>query len=235
MIVVGIDDTDTIETRGTNYLAREIVRRAADRWRCHRILRHQLLFDSRIPYTSHNGSASMMFEPIGNAEPSQLLELCRHTMQEWYVVGSDPGLCMAEMIPDSVRDFGRRCQQEIVNQEQPRQLAAHHGIHLEGLGGTEGGVIGALAAVGLAITGDDGRIIQWKSWPDDLSGVQSIAAIHQREIVVRDYDTGADIPTGLIDVGKHLRPNFCLQQAVVFARRSFTESGTSTFTALKLP
>ncbi len=235
MIIVGIDDTDTIETRGTNYLAREIVRRAADRWRCHRILRHQLLFDSRIPYTSHNGSASMMFEPIGNAEPSQLIDLCRHTMQEWYVVGSDPGLCVAEMIPESVQVFGKRCQQEIVNQEEPRQLAALHGIHLEGLGGTDGGVIGALAAVGLATSGDDGRIIQWKDWPDDLSGVQSIADIHERDIVVRDYDTGADIPTGLIDVGKHLRPNFRSHQAVVFARRNFAESGPSTFTALKLP
>lgn len=235
MILVGIDDTDTLETRGTNYLAREIVRRAADRWRCRWILRHQLLFDPRIPYTSHNGSASITFDPLGDAGATELLALCRHTMQEWFVPGSDPGLCIAESVPESIRNFGKRCQQEIVTQDEPRRLALNHGIPLEGLGGTEGGVIGALAAIGLATTGDDGRIVQWKTWPDDLSGVQTIEDIHRREIVVRDFDDGTDISTGLIDVGKHLRPNFRMHRAVVFARRNAADSGPNTFTALKLP
>ena len=48
-----------------------------------------------------------------------------------------------------------------------REIAATHGIHLEGLGGTEDGVIGALAAVGLMATHDDGRVIHFASNDDE--------------------------------------------------------------------
>lgn len=235
MILVGIDDTDTLETRGTNYLAREIVRRAASRWRCLRILRHQLLFDDRIPYTSHNGSASIALQPIGDANASDLIALCRETMRERFVTGSDPGLCVAEVVPEPLQEFGRRCQAEIVTQDDARQLAARHDLFLEGLGGTEGGVIGALAAVGLAVTGDDGRIIQWMTWPDDLSGIQPITEIRKRDIEVRDIDRGTDVSTGLVNVGKHLRPNYRAHSAVLFARRDTSSPDSDSFTALKLP
>ena len=234
MIIVGIDDTDTIDTRGTNQLAREIVRRAAGRWQCQCILRHQLLFDSRIPYTSHNGSASITLEPQTDAITRDLIELCRHTMRDWYIEGSDPGLCVAETVGDEVIEFGRRCQQEIVTQEEPRKLALVCGIHLEGLGGTEGGVIGALAAVGLATAGNDGRIIQWKKWPDDLSGLQTVEAIRHRGIAVRDFEDGSDVLTGMIDVGNHLRPNLRSRQAVVFAERNSPEAVFPGYTAKKL-
>ncbi len=231
MIFVGIDDTDTLETRGTNYLAREIARRAADRWTCRWILRHQLLFDSRIPYTSHNGSASLTFEPRGDAGLADLIDLCRHTMQEWFVPGSDPGLCVTETVPDEVREFGLRCQREIVTQAEPRALAASAGISLEGLGGTEGGVIGALAAVGLAVTRDDGRIIQWQSWPDDLSGPQSVSELKARDVAVREEHQSTDLHSGVVDVGKHLRPNLRGGRAVLTVRRTAND----LLAAVKLP
>lgn len=235
MIIVGIDDTDTIDSRGTNHLAREIVRRAADHWRCQCIVRHQLLFDSRIPYTSHNGSASMSLEPLSDAGPEALIELCRQTMRDCFIPGSDPGLCVAKDVGAEVIDFGRRCQLEIVTQDEPRKLALRYGIHLEGLGGTEGGVIGALAAVGLATTGNDGRIVQWRGLPDDLSGLQSIEDIHRRGVVVRDLDEGSDIPAGMIDIGKRLRPNLRARQAVVFARRNSSDAIFPAFTAIRMP
>jgi hypothetical protein len=77
---------------------------------------------------------------------------------------------------------------------------------MEGLGGTEDGVIGALAAVGLAVTGEDGRVVQLGGWPDDLHGVQPIERLDRREVAVR-LPTGAAIRDGWIDVGKKLRPN----------------------------
>ena len=62
MIIVGIDDTDTIDSPGTNQLAKAIVQKVATEWRCVRIVRHQLLDDPRVHYTSQNGSASISGE-----------------------------------------------------------------------------------------------------------------------------------------------------------------------------
>lgn len=220
MIIVGIDDTDTLETPGTNQLAKSIVRATADDWRCLRILRHQLFFDPRVPYTSKNGSASITFEPRGKAEPTKLADLCEHMMQQWFVEGSDPGLCVVEVVPQEITEFGWRCKTEVVTQGMARELAASHGVFLKGLGGTEGGVIGALAVVGLAVTGDDGRVVQHGEWPDDLSGCVSLDILHEREIDVVDMDRSTRITAGIVDVGKHLRPNRRNGRTVLFVVRN---------------
>lgn len=219
MIIVGIDDTDTLETPGTNQLAKSIVRATADDWRCLRILRHQLFFDPRVPYTSKNGSASITFEPRQQAEPSKLASLCEHLMQQWFVEGSDPGLCVVEMVPQEITEFGWRCKTEVVTQGMARELAAGHGVFLKGLGGTEGGVIGALAAVGLAVTDDDGRVVQHGEWSDDLSGCVSLDTLQKREIDVVDMDRSSRVTAGLVDVGKHLRPNRRNGRTVLFVRQ----------------
>ncbi len=80
MIFVGIDDTDTLGTPGTNQLARALVRRLAASYRPVRIVRHQLLFDPRVPYTSKNGSASLVLEPTGPADLAGLIAECRAEM-----------------------------------------------------------------------------------------------------------------------------------------------------------
>jgi hypothetical protein len=229
MISVGIDDTDILGARGTNQLAREIARRAAVRWSCRQIVRHQLLHDPRIPFTSKNGSASLMFESVNGAGLPELIDLCRDTMRDWFIPGSDPGLCVTERVPPEVVAYGELCQREIVTQETARNLARRTAIHLEGLGGTEGGVIGALAAVGLAATGNDGRIVQWGSWPDDLTGRQPIAALNERGVLVLT-DDGVELTDGEVDVGKHLRPNVRGHRAVLFVERMSDER----YGALKL-
>ena len=213
MIYVGIDDTDTLETQGTNQLARAVVRRLGATAEDAMIVRHQLLFDPRVPYTSHNGSASILLKscPVTSAlELRDLIHELRHGVQSWYVDGSDPGLCVATEVQRAVVEFGRRCQREVVTQEEARDLAARHGIHLEGLGGTEQGVIGALAAVGLAAGADDGRVVHaafWP-WPDDLCGPQDVGTIHARGIdEIRCLESGQLVTQGVVDVGKRLRPN----------------------------
>lgn len=207
MIFIGIDDTDTEDSPGTNQLARVLVRRLGAYAKCVMILRHQLLFDSRIPYTSKNGSASIQMEPTAAVSLANVIDDCREEMRSWFEVGSDPGLCVTESVPPAVVEFGRRCQREIVSQDAARAAAKAHGIHLEGLGGTEGGVIGALAAIGLAEFGDDGRAVVLGEWPDDLSGPQPAAAIEARGIEIRDLAGGATNAECVVDVGKHLRPN----------------------------
>ncbi len=220
MIYVGIDDTDTPDTPGTNQLARALVARVAHDYKCELIVRHQLLFDPRIPYTSKNGSASILFKPLGTPRLDVLIRELHAGMMEWFKPGSDPGLCVTQTVPDEATAFGIRCQREIVRQEEARRLAIACGVHLEGLGGTEGGVIGALAAVGLSATGSDGRIVNLGTWPDDLSGPHDVDTLHARGVVVQDVHSGTVITNGLVDVGKHMRPNRRNGRAVLFVAKA---------------
>jgi hypothetical protein len=236
VIFVGIDDTDTLDTPGTNQLARALVARLRDRYVLVRITRHQLLFDPRVPYTSKNGSASILLEPRGSDCPlPALIDELQRAMRQWFVPGSDPGLCVwdaaAGDVPAEVIRYGRRCQRELTRQSMAHELAALHGMHLEGLGGTRDGVIGALAAVGLAATADDGRVVQLGEWPDDLSGPQPLGALAARGVCVRRASDGTAIENGAIDVGKHLRPNVVAGQIVQWVVPA--DEGTAPWQAVR--
>lgn len=234
MILVGIDDTDTVDSRGTNQLAKSLAADLADRFTCHQIVRHQLLDDPRVPYTSRNGSASLLFEPTApDAGLDELFARMREGMLADFVPGSDPGLCIvpAESVPDAVVEYGRRCQLELSSRAEAIEVASRIGVRLEGLGGTNDGVIGALAAIGLAATGDDGRIVHDCRWPDETGGPRSIASLSALGLVVQNHETGETIEAGTVDVGKKLRPNLRNHRATLLVR----PDGDDTFTALKLP
>jgi len=217
-LLIGIDDTDMPGTRGTNQLAREIVRRLASDWTCLWIVRHQLFVDPRVPYTSQNGSASIAV--AGPLDVPRIADVCRQAIHDWFIPGSDPGLCVAASadVSADVVAYAHHCEREVVSQEQAHDVAGRTGLHLEGLGGTHGGVIGALAAVGLAREANSGRIVQWRDWPDDLSGPQPIGTLARREVEVRLEVDNTVVPDGMVDVGKHLRPNLRHRSAVLFVR-----------------
>lgn len=236
VIYIGIDDTDVVGSPGTNQLARAIVKELAGRCRCLRIVRHQLFEHPAVPCTSKNGSASIVMERVGSTDVPEVIAAAKARMLAWFVSGSDPGLCVTAEVPRSVSDFGRRCQTELLRQDDARSLAAEVGICLLGLGGTEDGVIGALAAVGLAATGDDGRVVQNGQWPDDLSGPQPAELLCSRGVAIRLLDTGEPVNRGQIDVGKHLRPNCRSGGPVLFVRRGPGETGgTADYIAVRLP
>lgn len=226
MILIGLDDTDTLDSPGTNQLAKAIVRALSDHWTCVRIVRHQLLVDPRVPFTSKNGSASISLLARSTACRDTLVQQCQSVMQEWYQVGSDPGLCVSDHVPAAVMEFGRKCCTQLVDQAEAFAIAATHGLFLKGLGGTNGGVIGALAAIGLAATGDNGRVVLHGEWPDDLSGIVPAERIRQRGIDILDEHTGRPADADLIDVGKHLRPNRRAGRTVLFVRPESSECGT---------
>jgi hypothetical protein len=234
MIYVGLDDTDVAGSPGTNQLARLLVSAVAADFRCVRIVRHQLLEDPRVPCTTKNGSASITLEPLGHAVINDLAVRIRGHMHSWFVQGSDPGLCVTSSVPPAVVAFGRRSKCEFVMQDEAHEIAGRHGIWLEGLGGTGGGVIGALAAVGLAATASDGRVVQLATWPDDVNGVTSIDFLHQRGVTVRLRRGGEEIDDGLVDVGKRLRPNRRNGENVLFVERQ-NDGNHQPLKALKLP
>lgn len=251
MILVGIDDTDSLESRGTNKLARELARQVSEKYRCRAIVRHQLFFDPRVPFTSHNGSACLWLErrdaDATTEDLAALFDEVRAGMLADFIPGSDPGLCLATHIPPEITAWGRRCQQDVVTQEEARELAASCDIRLEGLGGTNGGVIGALAAIGLSAEGHDGRLVQWQEWPDELSGPTNIERLWERDIEVRALangeasnprptrSDGRELRTGIVDVGKHARPSLRDHRACLFVAAAPPEvRGSAEWVSLKL-
>jgi hypothetical protein len=172
-LLIGIDDTDNLESRGTGFHARELGRLIAARGLavCYGISRHQLLFDPRIPYTSHN-SALCLDIKIRDGRFGALYECCRDTLLADSAPGSDAGLCIAawQDADSTVEEFGLRAKREIVTQADAQELARARNILLEGLTGDHGGIIGALAAAGLRKTERDGRFV-WRRGVRELSGI----------------------------------------------------------------
>jgi hypothetical protein len=226
---VGIDDTDMPDMPGTNHNARALATHLSGEFRCAVIVRHQLLDDPRVPCTSKNSSASMLLEPQNGWSVEVLAETVGDFLRQRLIEGSDPGFCVTPEVPQAIVEFGHRCQKELVRQQEARRLAAAHGIHLEGCGGTEDGVIGALAAVGLLAEGNDGRVVQIGSWPDDLDGPQDIPSLQARDVEVRCLESGRTVTWGTVDVGKHLRPNYRGKKIVLHARPAACDSGASDF------
>lgn len=242
MIAVGIDDTDLLDTPGTNQLARHLAVVLAPVVRARRVLRHQLLEDPRVPCTRKNGCASMLLEPLQAISIADLADRITTVMLAWIPKGSDPGLCVveADRVPQAVIDWGLRAQRELVTQSAARDLAAEHNVLLRGLAGTEDGVIGALAAVGLMTTQNDGRVVHLEGEPGttvagdllDVCGELAIEAIRARGVAeVRNVATNQPIEQGTVLVEKKLRPNFRDGRVVLYA----SQLQANRYQAAKVP
>ena len=204
MIYIGLDDTDVLESRGTGRLAREIAHVLAQDGSLLGVTRHQLLLHPEVPYTKNNSSAALLFDDGVSDDLDALLERVRDLVMQDYYPGSDPGICVALDPPPAITAFGRRVQQTVVSQGEARALAETHGIPLLGLGGDESGVIGALAAVGLAASGDDGRyVLVGRS--RELQGELTVPEILGAGIVAVQTLDGQPVRDGLIAVDR-LRP-----------------------------
>jgi tRNA(Ile2) C34 agmatinyltransferase TiaS len=201
---IGMDDTDNLESRGTGHLARQVAACLSEDFEILGVVRHQLLFDSRIPYTKHNSSATIVVNADITVDLRDVFLHVKECMLGDFQPGSDPGLCVAANVPAEITQFGRRAKVELVTQEEARGLAAKYGILLEGLGGTEGGVIGALAGVGLSASGEDGRYVLVGSLRD-LSGLQPIEAVLAAGVDHLQTSDGVVINQGVIQTSK-LRP-----------------------------
>ena len=204
MIIIGLDDTDNLESRGTGHLARQIASELALDFPLIGVTRHQLLVDQRVPCTKNNSCAAITLAGDGEVDLNGLFGRVREIMLAEFQPGSDPGLCIASEVPAAITDFGFQVKRKLVDQQHARQLAADNGLLLQGLGGTQDGVIGALAAVGLAACGEDGRYI-YVGHVRDLSGLQSVQTVIEAGVtIVRTLD-GTPVTQGMLLVDK-LRP-----------------------------
>jgi hypothetical protein len=204
MIYIGMDDTDNLQSRGTGLLARQVAGELAGDHVVLGVIRQQLLRDPRVPCTKNNSSKAILLEGNGDVDLVALAARVRALMLADYQPGSDPGLCVSALVPAEVQAFGQRAQRELLTQEEARALAARHGVYLEGLGGDEMGVIGALAAVGLTAGGDAGRYIQ-AGQVRALTGLQPVAAILAAGIAAVQTATGEFVTEGMVQADR-LRP-----------------------------
>ena len=222
--LVGIDDTDNDSSPGTGFIAQRLMEAlAADGLAvpCG-ATRHQLLVDPRVPYTSHNSSACLALAIVPGVELDTVEEAAARFLQEHAAPGSDPGLAVVSRhLPSDHRDaavrFGRLAKTDLLDQAAARSVAAAHGIRLSGHGGTEDGVIGALAAVGLHLSGTDGFFL----WLDGLRALRAgryTASDLLRALPVDDARTadGERPDAGeIIDVSPWVRPLLTDGQAVL--------------------
>jgi len=205
MIYIGIDDTDNLESRGTGWLARAIAQDLSRDYAVAGVTRHQLLVDPRILYTSHNSSAAISIEGGEAVDEDALFERVKTLLLASIAYGSDPGLCMTSGgTAQNFIEFGQRAQREVLIQAEARGLAEIHGALLAGLGGSHDGMIGAVAAVGLAACGEDGRYLS-VGHSRDLAGLQEISTIKGTGISTVVTLDGQPVDKGLVMADK-LRP-----------------------------
>ncbi len=217
--LLGVDDTDNLDSRGTGFQVRRLAGALAQAGLAepHGITRHQLLVDPRIPYTSHNSSASVEVD----ADPlrrNEIGDFCREFLVRESAEGADVGLCLAarpEITPEVIR-FGATAKVEVLTQADATGLAELAGLELWGLTGTQGGVIGALAAVGLRVGGNDGRFL-WLPGLRDLTGVHAVDDLCRLAGIeaARTLDGRRVEGSARVEVGDWPRPVLADGQAVL--------------------
>ncbi len=164
-ILIGIDDTDNKESRGTGFHSRQLAALLENEFQLHvlGITRHQQLLHPDVPYTSQNSSACI---EVTDTDIEPLIKFCRQHLVDNQVPGCDIGLCVApkDKISEEILSFAQSVKVVVVTKTLARQIASNNNVFLEGLCGTEDGVIGALSAIGLRKSGNDGRFI-WLNGP----------------------------------------------------------------------
>ena len=165
-LLIAIDDTDSLESRGTGHLAQLMIEKIDQmQWgTCDRISRHQLFVHKDIPYTSHNSAMCFVAE-VDEHRYEDLVGFSMRFLETESEKGSDPGLCVVNLDnglnTDLLIDFGRRAKTEVLKKSTAYSIAEELGIHLSEHGGDGQGIVGALAGTGLRLTGNDGRFRGW--------------------------------------------------------------------------
>lgn len=221
-IYICIDDTDTLTgPRGTGKLARMIADTVLKEYPVFGVTRHQLYVHPDIPYTSHNSNAVIHVEAEGDDAMDHLFEVAEEVMNGDFLEGSDPGLAVVSesQITSALIVYAQDAKCTVLSQQRARMLAKNLGIRLKGLGGTEDGVIGAMAGPGLASMKCDGRFLQKGDIREIVSSctVETLLMHGIDEVCSLD---GTQYSTGTVNFrpGKPPRPCPIRGRSVVFVK-----------------
>lgn len=160
-----VDDTDDLTKKTSTGKIAELIKREAETLGStveYGITRHQMLLDEAIAYTSHN--SSMCFSGvIPETQLDTLWEKATAIILRDKAETADPGLCLCRLDllkqPDRLLAFGKKAQNTVIEKTEAYEISREiGGTRLEEFGGTGIGVIGALAGVGLRLSGNDGSL-----------------------------------------------------------------------------
>lgn len=219
---IGMDDTDVPASRGTGRLARMLAAEFAQAGLNVRgVTRHQLLVHPDVPYTTHNSTACIAVEAT-IPKPEPLFKgLCRYVAGRC-PSGSDPGVCMAraDRVSERVVEFGRRAQTEVLTLAEARRIGEEEGFLHAGLAGSEEGMIGSLAAVGLRASGEDGRFIQIGRIREVEGRAQVRTLLDAGVDAVQSARSGSPEPEDWVETLGWVRPRLTGGRPVLFVKRS---------------
>jgi hypothetical protein len=208
-IYVCFDDTDILDCgRGTGKLVRWFEDELPEGCTMWGVVRQQLLVDPVIPYTSHNSSACAVIEAPDASFAEELASLAGTHVEKHMFDGSDPGVCVVAEGDGTLAPliaFGRLAATSVTTQAAAMEAA--RGVHLSGHGGTNGGIIGAAAGVGLTAGGWAGRFIEYGGLRD-FADPAIVADLEAAGLVVLpiDRNVGVPKPTDTVDTSGWLRP-----------------------------
>lgn len=208
--LIGIDDTDNLESRGTGYRARTLGALLEQEGLAQvlGISRHQLLVDERIRYTSHNSSLCLTVD-MDREDLDDVAAYCREFLLRESSPGSDAGLGITtwEKAREAVLEYGQLAKRLVLSKEQAIKVAATNGIILQELTGDGGGIIGALAGIGLRAGGEDGRFV-WLKGLRELNGTYSVKSLVETVLIdeVRTVEGRTLDLEARVDVGAWPRP-----------------------------
>lgn len=206
---IGFDDTDCPDSdRGTGKLARWFQEELPEGCYLWGVVRQQLLVHEEIPYTSHNSSACVVVEMPDLGFLDDLISRAALHLERHALDGSDPGLCVTyEGDPSLPRliAFGQRCTGRVVSQRDA--LEATRNMHLSGHGGSNDGIIGAAAAVGLTVHGWSGRFIEFGKLRD-LPEMIRVFDLERLNILAVSLDRDGQVPASedMVHTKGWLRP-----------------------------
>ncbi len=210
-IYVCFDDTDNLGApRGTGKLVRWFEQELPESCTLWGVVRQQLLVHPDIPYTSHNSSACAVVDAPDEDDSvvDELIERAIAHVRRHMLEGSDPGVCVATALSPSLpalMELGGRAATSVVTQADA--YAAAQGAHLSGHGGTNDGVIGAAAGVGLTHAGWSGRFVEYRGLRDFPDRV-AVAELHDAGMKVLPVDRNVVSPRDedVVETAGWLRP-----------------------------
>ncbi|MFZ0614257.1 MAG: hypothetical protein WAM73_18585 [Desulfobacterales bacterium] len=220
-VYIGYDDTDSLESAiGTGKLARgfeDEMTAGAVLWG---VIRQQLLVRDDIPYTSHNSAACLVIDLADRDRPEEIICAAVAYLERKACAGSDPGVCVAWEKNGGLStlvEFGRACTCRKMSQRDARKAAGL--FHLSGHGGTDDGIIGAAAAVGLTHAGWCGRFIEFGRLRD-FDGMVPAGELMSRGIQVVSIDRDAKVPAPaeMVLTNGWVRPHLLSGRPVLLVR-----------------
>ncbi|WP_428737972.1 hypothetical protein [Sulfurimonas sp.] len=161
---IAIDDTDELNYHtSTGKIALNIQQQLESTFSLQTsvLTRHQLLMDAKVPYTSHN-SAMCFGITSHNYNLEDIKKFIIESVTNQAANSSAPGICICSeqniTNKETFIEYGFDAKDIVLDIEKAFKIAKEQNIFLLGLKENKQGVIGALAAVALRISGNDGAL-----------------------------------------------------------------------------